>query len=56
MIHSQFYSNKNKTILKKIITDDLNSKYNLQNININQEFDKCMKYVKDNVSQYHQKI
>ena len=50
MIHSQFYSNKNTTILKKIITDDLNSKYNLNNVNINDEFDKCMKYVKDNVS------
>ena len=50
MIHSQFYSNKNTTILKKIITDDLNSKYNLSNVNINDEFDKCMKYEKDNVS------
>lgn len=50
MIYNQFYSNQNVTILKKIINDDLKSKHNLQNLNINKELNKCMKYVKDNVS------
>ena len=50
MIYNQFYSNNNINILKKIINDDLSNKYNLQNVNINNNLEKCMKYVKENVS------
>ena len=50
MIYNQFYSKNNIIILKNIINEDLNSKFNIQNININSELQKCMKYVKENVS------
>lgn len=50
MIYNQFYSNNNISVLKKIINEDLESKYNIKNANINSELQKCMKYVKDNVS------
>ena len=50
MIYNQFYSNKNKTILKKIIDDDLNKIHNLNNINTISQIEKCMNYVKNNVS------
>ena len=50
MIYNQFYSNNNINVLKKIINEDLESKYNMKSVNINSELQKCMKYVKDNVS------
>jgi len=50
MIYNQFYSTNNISNLKKIINDDLNNQYNLQNVNINVHLEKCMKYVKENVS------
>ena len=49
MIYNLFYSQNNINILKKIINDDLNSKYKL-NTNINQQLTTCMDYVKKNVS------
>ena len=50
MIYNQFYSEKNKTILKKIINDDLVKNYNMNNINTILQIEKCMEYVKNNVS------
>lgn len=50
MIYNQFYSNKNKKSLEKIINDDLLKLHNLSNINTDLQIQKCMEYVKNNVS------
>ena len=50
MIYNQFYSNKNIINLKNSINNELNKKYNMENITINTQLEKCMSYVKNNVS------
>ena len=48
MIYNQFYSSQNIINLKNNINNDLGKKYNIESINV--QLEKCMSYVKNNVS------